>query len=231
MPSNWLSLVPVCDAYAYNAALICEDCGAKTIEELEAKGIEDTGDSNDFPQGPIGDNESDSPGHCDNNEYCINAVKVPGGKKIGCPLQTTLTEDGCNYVRDKIAENILFGNPHQKAVGRLWLHLYNSSIGHVDLIPIITQPIPTYRGLKTALSAVIKSGCQILPKVFTDLEYVYGAAVHTKMDTGSLILWRLSLTDTGKFDEVNTVELPISEENENTMTNMLTEAVSEGAWD
>lgn len=231
MPTSWLSLVPVCDAYAYNAALICEDCGAKTIEELEAEGHEDSGDSNEFPQGPLAENESDSPGHCDNNEHCINAVKVPGGKKIGCPLDTTLTEDGVAYVRDAIAKNILFGDPHKKAIGRLWYHLYSSSIGHVDLIPLITHPMPTARGLKAALSSVIKSGCQILPEVFTDLEYIYGSAVFTKKDTGSLILWRMNLTDTGKFDEVNTVELPISERNENSILSMLTEAVSEGAWD
>ena len=54
------------DAYMYNADLICEDCGNKIVEQLEKKGIENTGDSNDFPQGPYSDGggESDVPQHC-----------------------------------------------------------------------------------------------------------------------------------------------------------------------
>ena len=40
MTSSWLDLVPVVDAFAFDADLICEDCAAQVIKELEAKGYD-----------------------------------------------------------------------------------------------------------------------------------------------------------------------------------------------
>ena len=67
--------------------------------------------------------------------------------------------------------------------------------------------------------------------MFTDLEYVYGTAIHTEKNTESLVLWRMNLTDTGGFGVVDTAQLPISELNDNSALNLLADAVSEGAWD
>jgi hypothetical protein len=229
MISDWLTLVPTCDAYAYNAALICEDCADKTIEKLDDERAENTGDSNDFPQGPVENNESDSPGHCDNNEHCTNAVKIPGGKKIGCPLTTILTSDGVEYTRNKIAEHILFGTPHQKCIGRLWLYLYSSQLGNFPLIQLHNQPIEVAAPLKKALSILSKTAT-IEPKVFSDLEYVYGTAVPAR-HYNAVGLWRLSISDTGKLGDLKTALLPASELQESSVVDILTAAISEEAWD
>ena len=71
--------------YIYQASVYCEGCG-----EAHRKG-EDTGDSNDYPQGPMPEGESDSPSHCyDCGEF----------------LETDLTSDGMAYVRECVAEDM-----------------------------------------------------------------------------------------------------------------------------
>lgn len=35
-------------SYAYQAAMWCDDCAEKKIAELEAQGVEDTGDTDDY---------------------------------------------------------------------------------------------------------------------------------------------------------------------------------------
>lgn len=76
-------------AYIYQAALLCEECTRKRINTLLAgssREIADTGDSDDFPQGPYSDGggESDTPQHCD---HCAVFLENP------------LTADGEDYVR------------------------------------------------------------------------------------------------------------------------------------
>lgn len=75
--------------YVYNAALLCEDCGEKMQTELGGD-RNDTGDSEDYPQGPEGNGggEADSPQHCD---YCHTF------------LENELTSDGYEYVRGLVA--------------------------------------------------------------------------------------------------------------------------------
>lgn len=233
MDSNWLSLVPVCAPFAYNAAFICEDCAARTIDKLQAKGIEDTGDSNDFPQGPYPDNESDSPEHCDNGEHCVNAVKIPGGKKIGCPLSSCLTEAGVAYIRNKIGEHILFGSPHQKGVGRLWWHLYQNAIDAEPLLRLITQPVPIPRQLRQALAPILpKKGksTQIIAEIFTDLKYLYGGSFGNG-EPPSLGLWRVPVDNLGKLGPAEVVLLPVTEINERPLETIINDAISDGAWD
>jgi hypothetical protein len=72
-------------AYAFKAALFCEDCGEKIIRNLRCEEVTDNGDSDTFPQAcPNGGGEADSPQHCD---YC------------GLFLENMLTADGDNYLR------------------------------------------------------------------------------------------------------------------------------------
>ena len=233
MTSNWLSLVPVCDGFAYNAAMICEDCAAKTIEKLQTKGVENTGDSNDFPQGPYPYSETDSPDHCDNGEHCVNAIKIPGTKKIGCPLSCQLTKEGADYVRIEIAKNLLYGTPHQKAVGRLWLHLFKDSVENDQLIPLIIKPVPLPPPLRQSLESFLdkkEKHTQVIPEIFTDLEYVYGGVVHDDK-TPSLCLWRVPIGDLGEFGTAEGILLPINEIREQPLVNLITSAISELAWD
>ncbi len=81
------------DAYVYDAALLCDECGVEKIDELRAENVEDTGDSNDFPQGPYpnGGGEADTAQHCD----ACNVF-----------LENDLTSDGYRAVAETIAENL-----------------------------------------------------------------------------------------------------------------------------
>lgn len=83
-------------AYAYQAALLCEDCGKAHVDTLRSRGIEDTGDSDDFPQGPYGDGggEADTPQHCD---WCNKFLENP------------LTDYGADYVRLAIEDHNMTG--------------------------------------------------------------------------------------------------------------------------
>ena len=85
------------DAYIYAADIYCEDCAESFTEFMPAGS--DTGDSDDYPQGPYpdGGGEADGPQHCGS---------------CGEFLENPLTEDGENYVRD---ETIGAGGdiPHQ----------------------------------------------------------------------------------------------------------------------
>lgn len=93
------------DVYVFQAALYCEDCGQRLEDELAARGTEDTGDSDDFPQGPCpdGGGEADAPQHCDNGPDCINAEPGDGGA-VGALLENPLTHEGQGYVEAAVTE-------------------------------------------------------------------------------------------------------------------------------
>jgi hypothetical protein len=191
-------------------------------------GIEDTGDSNNFPQGPYADNESDTPDHCDNGEWCKNAIQIPGGKKVGCPLGTFLTKDGVKYTREKIAQHILYGSAHQKGVGRLWNALYRNALDNTPLISLTgKRTVPTV--IVDALSELVlaQPSARIVTETFTDLNFVYGITTSVDQTT----LWRLEIDDYGKFGNLAVIGLPASEGQERTPEDLITEAISEGAWD
>ena len=93
------------DAYVFQAALYCEDCGRALAQDLHQRGVEDTGDSDDFPQGPYSDGggEADTPQHCDNGARCLAAEQI-GGRRVGAFLENPLTRDGEAYVRQALTE-------------------------------------------------------------------------------------------------------------------------------
>ncbi len=76
-------------SYAYQAAMWCDDCARAVMADLDAKGVEDTGDTDDYPQGDSSDGEADCPQHCDD---------------CGVFLENPLTSDGYDYVREAIAD-------------------------------------------------------------------------------------------------------------------------------
>jgi hypothetical protein len=237
MPSktDWIRLAPVCsDAYAYQGDLICDDDASRIIEQLGKQGQEDTGDSGDFPQGPYpdGGGEADYPQHCGMHGRCVNAVKVPGGSKIGCPLGNPLTHEGMECVgkgqaHDLVCEN----NPHSHGVQLLWSHLYPEVLRDCPLTMFpVDRPtsLPLRRSLITILARLKKKeDSVILPEIFTDCSYVYGGATSAAKTT----LWRLAVdNETGKFSDMETAYLPASEAKERTLQDMIEEAISEGAW-
>lgn len=83
-------------AYVYQATLLCEDCAKAVIKDLAERGYTDTGDSDDWPQGPYseGGGEADCPQHCD---HCNVFLENP------------LTTDGVEYVKDAVAHSSTHG--------------------------------------------------------------------------------------------------------------------------
>jgi hypothetical protein len=95
-----------------------------------------------------------------------------------------------------------------------------------------SSPLPP--PVKKALPHLTSKTRHLLHEVFTDLENVYGGAVSRSEDGDSLILWRLSIDDTGKLcsptSPVVGVQLPHSELQERSLEDILGEAISDGAW-
>ena len=99
------------DAYLYQAALLCDDCGAKQRAALTDKGRapadsadESSYDSDNFPKGPYcdGGGEADSPQHCDHCQVF---------------LENPLTADGYDYVREA-------HHSRRSRITREWLAFY-----------------------------------------------------------------------------------------------------------
>lgn len=84
------------NAWIFNAALYCEKCAQLEIDECKSKGRADTGDSDDYPQGPYADGggEADTPQHCD---------------ACGLFLENPLTPDGMTYASERIEEHLSDG--------------------------------------------------------------------------------------------------------------------------
>ena len=70
--------------FIYQSDIYCESCGDDLVKDMTAADTEDTGDSDDFPQGPYRASEADSPQHC---AHCRIFLENP------------LTGDGYEYVR------------------------------------------------------------------------------------------------------------------------------------
>jgi hypothetical protein len=94
--------------YAYNAALLCDDCANEVMKGLDCDGCEDTGDTNDYPQYCNSD-ESDCPEHCD---HC------------NCFLENDLTSDGEEYVRNAVRDDLESGCNDSVAVME-WMPHYS----------------------------------------------------------------------------------------------------------
>jgi hypothetical protein len=111
--------------YVYQADLLCAACGEDMIARLQAQGATDTGDSGDYPQGPYayGGGEADCPHHCGNGEACIDAEEL-GGRLVGAFLENPLTDDGTDYVREKLAET------PESPVVQLWAEFYGIQNDH-----------------------------------------------------------------------------------------------------
>jgi hypothetical protein len=94
-------------SYAYQAAMWCDDCAAAVMQELDGRGVADTGDTNDYPQG-ADECESDSPDHCDG---------------CGVFLENPLTSDGWEYVRETITADVAAGR-YDSVACREWAPFY-----------------------------------------------------------------------------------------------------------
>lgn len=101
--------------YIYCADLWCDSCGIAIIEGMGK--VEDTGDSDDYPQYVSDPGPSDSPSHCGAGPECLEAEILADDTKIGCLLLTELTEDGVACTRKAILE----GRP----VAKFWAQAFD----------------------------------------------------------------------------------------------------------
>jgi len=116
--------------YAYHAELYCDACGEQLERELQAAGIADSGDSDQYPQLAL-EGESDSPNHCASGAECLEAIDLsayglePGAelhgaetRSIGALIDEQLTDHGREYLAELLHEQT--PTPYQRALHRLW---------------------------------------------------------------------------------------------------------------
>jgi len=103
-------------AYTYQADIYCDQCGREIMSMLDARGQEDTGDSDDYPQWASDDEETDCPQHCGSGEECLDYALLSDGTKIGCLVGTTLTSEGVEYVKNAVAESHRLGEVASVAI-------------------------------------------------------------------------------------------------------------------
>lgn len=109
------------DAYLYQAAFLCGDCGRKRIAEIEATRPLPEGypsDSDAYPQGSYSDGggEADSPQHCD---HCNVFLENP------------LTSDGYDYVAEQM-DNYGSNARGSHRVLQLWARFYGGDHDELD---------------------------------------------------------------------------------------------------
>lgn len=106
--------------YAYQAALICGDCGDEVCARLKKQGKapedprnENTYDSDDYPKGPYANdsNDSDSIQHCD---------------MCGVFLEVGLTKEGMERLYEIVVECLNDGVMSDSM--RLWVDFYDVSL-------------------------------------------------------------------------------------------------------
>lgn len=130
--------------YAYNAAIWCDDCAAKVQAELDAKGIEDSGDSDHYPQWCSDDSEFDSPEHCDECHVF---------------LESRLTGDGYTYVEESVREAIVTGRLDSVAITE-WLPHYAGTDDDLQVLAdnmrTFAPAFATYRARVAKLEAALR---------------------------------------------------------------------------
>jgi hypothetical protein len=116
------------DVFIFGGDLFCEECGAKTQEEMTDNGEapadpsnEDTYDSDDYPKGPFpdGGGEADSPQHCGD---------------CGVFLENALTSEGLAYVQEAVEAHDAdrLGLKGNSAIIAEWRQFYEIKAKHEE---------------------------------------------------------------------------------------------------
>jgi hypothetical protein len=218
-------------AYVFQSALYCEECGDKIKNRLSSKA--DTGDSNDYPQGPYNDGggEADSPQFCDSGKACSNKVVVPSGTSIGCPLGNPLTRDGIKEINETVRSLAFANHIHSRAVSRLYALLYGPQ-GHNVLTDEIVEIVITdgLRELPQSLQRALQEdkNSKQLAKLYVDINNLYYVSVGKHNET---IVGRVALNPDGSYGKPEVVKLPGSELNERSAMDIVRTCVEDVAWD
>lgn len=233
---NWLDRIPTSrETYAYQASLLCADCGLVAIEALLAEGSSDDGDSGHFPQGPYGQGggEADSPQFCDRGPSCASYAPIvhPASGmvvKIGCPIENPLTSDGVLVLRTSILEDLVASSPHKRLVGRLLRRVWKDySDPSETLSPWHrehTMPPSLWHALKDR--GLFGYGSPITP-IALDTENVYITARRGDV----VLLLRAPVDDYGDFQSLDEVVVPARSLEEYDPYKTIAQAVSASAWD
>ena len=105
------------NAYIFQGALLCEECGEKMKDLIDVTDFTDdasdeyTFDSDDYPKGPYqdGGGEADTPHHCDDCDIF---------------LENPLTEDGKLYVREQLVKHAASGHGDDETI-KTWSEFYD----------------------------------------------------------------------------------------------------------
>jgi hypothetical protein len=232
------------DVYMFQGSLYCEDCGQSIQDKIREAGKapededdEESFDSDDFPKGRFSGSggEADSIHHCDSNETCLNAIKLPCGSKIGAWLGNDLTSEGDEWLASSIRESIFGDDAHGRQVNRLWRLKYGNPLyNHNEVKPVtgheLTSPL-----VQQFLRSIGGQQPQIVNQVWCDLDSLYGfslqKAVANWKQPAALIVWKSDILPDGSIDKPMKVELPASEAQEREPQDILVELIGDWAWD
>jgi len=225
---SWLDMIPVSTTvYAFQAALLCEDCGTTMVNYLKEHGVVDDGDSGTFPQGPFqdGGGEADGPQFCDRGRECVNALGMtPHGRKIGCPLDNPLTSDGALTLVQMIKSDLVSSDAHQRLVGRLLAKVWQPyAVPAEHLGPWDPRKKMPYFAVRKLLNEL---GLKVARPVALDTESIYLVA---EKDNDASYLLRSAVNDDGSFTKVDSIIVPTSASYD--PYELVAEAVTDSAWD
>ena len=222
--TSWLALVPVSDsAYAYQAALYCEDCGRDLVERAREAGTEDDGDSGTFPQGPFpdGGGEADSCHFCDRGRDCLGAVEV-AGHRVGCPLGNPLTSDGAEALVESVKRDLVSNKKFDRLMGRLLAHVWGDYLRDMLVRVLLPEKLP-------GLEQLLGRRYLLDNVVLADSSHLY--LLEQELESREVHLLRAWVSDEGDFATLDDAAVPPGAVQGYGAEKLLRQAVEDGAWD
>jgi hypothetical protein len=134
--------------FVYCADTYCDACGLAIRSELIESGLgpdnpddEYSYDSDEFPKGPVPNEESDSPDHCASREDCegdfidLREWGMPDDPSvlvgaesfvIGEDLSRGLTDEGVSYLKEMLSQSPK--TPYQFALHAYWSAVFSDEL-------------------------------------------------------------------------------------------------------
>lgn len=226
----------------FQADSYCTECGNQIRDELDKEGKkpedpwdEHSFDSDEYPKrADWSMEESDSPQHCASHEKCLNAIELPCGSKIGGWLGGSLTGEGVRNVEKMIRDDIFRNDDHARQVGRLWCHLYRDEIDKSNILEVSSEEAhrsiknESNRALRQALVRRSSMNKVDVHTILTDLDNVY--AVATRHPVTDVRVYRSKINNLGKFEPLESVKVPASVFENETVTDVVANIADDEGW-